>query len=194
MRAEEKKADVRAQCLEAAIAAVKRETRAVVTAAAQQGGVAAVPIVEQPIPADTPSPAATPQGTPRGKATLLQKGEPKGAGKGKKGKLAPKGKDAAKAQATLKGHKGKDQAKAQAPLKGQKGGKETKAQATSIGGEGPGMTAPPTSIERTPIASQHVWEVLKVPQTTSAMVTTIALCYAHPKALRGQNFSQRSPS
>ena len=118
--------------------------------------------MEQPIPADTPSPTATPQGTPRGKATLPQKGEPKGAGKGKKGKLAPKGKDAAKAQATLKGHKGKDQAKAQATLKGHKGGKETKAQATSIGGKGPGMTAPPASTERTMVVSQYEnWEVLK---------------------------------
>jgi len=173
MRTEDKKADVRAQCLEAAISAVKREGRAVVMAAAQQGGAAAVPRVEQPIPADTPSPAATPQGTPRGKAQLPHKGEPKGAGKGKKGKLAPKGKDtakaqatlkgqdAAKAQATLKGQKGKDSAKAQAPLKGQKGGKSTKAQATSIGGKGPEMAAPPASTERTPIAVQYVWDVLK---------------------------------
>ena len=90
MRTEDKKADVRAQCLEAAISAVKREGRAVVMAAAQQGGAAAVPRVEQPIPADTPSPAATPQGTPRGKAQLPQKGEPKGAGKGKNGKTCTK--------------------------------------------------------------------------------------------------------
>ena len=103
MRMEDKKASVRAQCLEAAISAVKREGRTVVVAAAQQGGAAAVQPVEQPSPADTPSPAATPQGTPRGKAQVAQKGEPKGARKSGKGKPAPKGKDPAKAQATLKG-------------------------------------------------------------------------------------------
>ena len=159
MRQEEKKASVRAQCLEAAIAAVKREIRTVDLAAAHQGGTAAVQTVEQPSPADTLSPATTPQGTPRGKA---QKGEPKGSCKG--------GTHPAKGKPTTKG---KHPAKAQAPHKGQKGGESAKARATPTSGKGQEPVPPPCHANTGPEYRAICLDGITVQTTATAVVAAV---------------------